>query len=220
MHTKLSVLIPTRGRLDRLQVLLDSYERTTRGVGQTSELVFRVDEDDAPTHHFLDCHRHNFLIGPRHKGYESLPVFFNELAAAAKGDVLMCGNDDMVFQTEHWAPKILAVADSYPDGIFDIGVNTHNETHYPFATVSRVVVEKLGFLFDPRIFWGDIYLRDVMICLGRTVMVPEVQIDHDWAGHNPDQVFNEGEGARRACWMSRHGEAVSDAVIKLKELVQ
>lgn len=130
----------------------------------------------------------------------------------------MCGNDDMVFRTDMWAPLLLGVANQYPDGVFDLGVQTHNETHFPFGVVSKKVVDTLGFLFDPRIFWGDIYLRDVMGVFGRSVMVPQVKIDHDWVGNAPDSTFIEGESARRANWMQQHGAAVDDAVEKLKKI--
>lgn len=219
MYEKVSVLVPTRNRIERLRTMLSSYDVTTAGAEHASELVFRIDDDDQETRTFLAGRGHPTIVGPRHRGYESLPIFFNELATLATGDVLMCGNDDMVFKTEHWAPRILEASNGYPDGIFNFGVKTHNETHYPFAIVSRKVVEQLGFIFDPRIFWGDIFLRDTMAAFGRCSMLSHVEIDHDWIGHAPDKVFLEGEGARRANWMQRHGEAVDDAVAKLRELV-
>lgn len=213
MFTKVSVLVPTRGRVGRLRTMLRSYEATTRGAEGLSELVFRADEDDPETQAFLLGRR--VLIGPRLLGYGSMPTFFNELAAAAAGDVLMLGNDDVVFRTHGWAVRILEAANRYPDGIFDIGVRTHNQAHFPLSVVSKKVVDRLGFICDPRVFWVDIFLRDVMTHFGRTVSLSSVEIDHDWAGHNPDQVFLEGEGARRSDWMGAHAEAVGDAVTAL-----
>ncbi|MCR4301798.1 MAG: glycosyltransferase [Sulfuricaulis sp.] len=219
MFTKVSVLIPTRHRIERLRTLLASYERTAQGVEQSSELVFRADDDDVETLRFLEG-RH-VIAGPRLKGYESLPQFFNELAFAASGDTLMLGNDDMVFVTQGWAARILEAANRFPDGVFNVGVRTHNETHFPFSTVSRRVAEHLGFLYDPRIFWGDIFLRDVMGALGRNVMLDDVEIQHVWAGNDPDQTFLQGEGARRAPgnWMTHHAQAVEEAVERLRGLV-
>lgn len=227
MFTKLSVLIPTRKRLPRLKTLLDSYAQTTAGCESKSELVFRVDDDDQATQDFLldgwatgRC----MFIGPRYEGYASLPVFFNELASVADGDVLMCGNDDMVFQSPGWALTILEEANNYPDGLFDFGVSTFNESHYPFSTVSKKFVEALGFIWDPRIFWGDIYLRDVMRAFDRCKMIPDVRIDHVWAGRDPDHTFNEGNEQRflprgDAYWKAVHQPAVDDAINKLREFV-
>lgn len=222
MFSKVSVLVPTRNRLDRLLTLLRSYAATTRGSERASELVFRVDNDDLPTMRLLGPLPHKLVVGPRDGGYADLPKFFNQLAEAATGEVLMLGNDDVVFKTPQWAPQILQVANRYPDGLFNIGVRTHNESHFPLSIVSAAVVRQLGFIYDPRIFWGDIYLRDVMGRLGRQVLLPQVEIEHDWAGHAPDQTFTEGEGARRrpGNHMEHHEQAVADAVAKLAPLQQ
>lgn len=223
--SKISVLIPTRQRLDRLRVMLESYVRTT-GSAIDSELIFRVDEDDLPTQELLHglLHGRNLVIGPRHNGYESMPLYFNEMLGISTGDVLMCGNDDMVFKTPYWASRILDVANQYPDGLFDFGVKTYNEDHYPFSIISKRVTERLGFIWDPRIFWGDIFLRDVMGAFERCIKLPSVEIDHDWVGHAPDQIFieaNQQDIFRRdpTYWVGTHAQAVNEAVTKLKELV-
>jgi hypothetical protein len=217
MFKRISVLVPTRKRLKRLDTLLESFERTASV--ESAELVFRVDIDDVETLKRLEGHW--IHVGPRLKGYGSMPQFFNEMAELASGDVLMCGNDDMVFRTPGWADRLLAVANRYPDGLFNLGVKTLNETHFPFSTVSKTVVQKLGFLWDPRIFWGDMYLRDVMACFGRCVMVPDVVIDHDWAGNAPDSVYYETLSAKakvegsESYWSGPHADAVADAVRRL-----
>lgn len=223
--TKVSVLVPTRYRLERLQTLLDSYAQTTEDCGEASELVFRADDDDRATVDFLLGERRRMVVGPRLEGYGSMPVFFNEMMRAAAGDVLLCGNDDMVFRTDGWAEMVLAAANQFPDGLFNIGVSTHNEAHFPFSIVSRRAAERLGFLWDPRIFWGDIYLRDAMAAFGRCVMLPDVHIDHDWAGNKPDRVFMETRPAKAQVegnamyWAAVHAPAVSDAVEKLRGLL-
>lgn len=223
-YLRVSVLVPTRRRIERLKVLLSSYDETTEGLSVLSELVFRVDDDDVETQVFLGGRGHTVVIGPRLEGYRSLPTFFNEMAARATGDVLMCGNDDMVFRTHRWAARILRTADAYLDGVFNIGVQTHNQDHYPFSTVSRRVVEALGFIWDPRIYWGDIYLRDVMASVSRTRMLDDVHIEHDWAGNSPDATFVEGNQNdiyRRdpTYWIGTHTQAVGDAVAKVRELM-
>ncbi len=196
--------------------------RTAYGAESQSELVFRVDDDDQDTRNFLANHVHcTVLVGPRMLGYKSMPAFFNELAVAATGDVLMCGNDDMVFQTLNWAPLILAKANEFPDGLFNIGVSVYNEDHYPFSVISRRAAEYLGFIWDPRIFWGDIYLRDVMGTLGRLARLPDVVIDHDWIGHAPDKTFLESDRDLHnpQYWPVTHAQCVTDAVQKLRELL-
>lgn len=222
MFTKVSVLVPTRNRLGRLRRMLDSYAHTR--VGDTSELVFRIDEDDHATRAALANQLH-VVIGPRLQGYASMGTFFNEMYRASTGDVLLCGNDDMVFKTPGWAPLVLEAANRYPDGLFNFGVTTHNPTHYPFSIVSRMAADRLGFLWDPRIYWGDVYLRDVMASFGRAEYLPAVEIAHDWIGFEPDQTFREGNQNdifRRdpGYWEGTHATAVADAVRVLQGLRQ
>jgi hypothetical protein len=199
--------------------MLASFEATTSP--DSAELIFRIDDDDAVSRTFLDQHYYSYreLTGPRHHGYASLPLFFNEMAAVASGDILFLGNDDMVFKTVGWAHRVLAAANLYPDGLFDIGYSTFNATHYPFSTISRKVVDHLGFFWPPQLMWGDIFWRDVMGAFGRTIMLSDVEIEHDWVGFDsePDQVFKDANKVEPAgYWSGPHAIAVAEAVAKLR----
>lgn len=207
--TKVSVLVPTRNRPDRLRTLLASFKRTTDGA---AELVFRADDDDPETVAVLAGYR--TIVGPRLEGYRSLPAFYNELVPVATGDVFLCGNDDMLFQTPGWPSLVLEAANRYPDGLFNFGVATYNADHYPFSIVSRALTERLGFLWDERIFWGDIFLRDVLAALGRCEMLPQVEIRHDWSGDEASQ--NEIYRRDPTYWTGTHARAVADAVARLQ----
>jgi hypothetical protein len=69
------------------------------------------------------------------------------------------------------------------------------------------------------------YLRDTMAAFGRCVMLPSVCVDHDWAGHAPDDIYREGLPYKAVVeqdptyWTTRHQPAVADAVTRLKELL-
>jgi hypothetical protein len=217
VFTKISVLIPTRQRLARLATMLDSFEQTTSG---RADLVFRVDDDDVATQEYLrdDARAHwRMVVGPR-LGYANLPKMYNELYQWSNGDVLMVGNDDMIFKTPNWDRIILDEARKYPDGLFDFGVMTHNYLNFPFATISRKMADTVGCFFDPRFFWGDIFWRDVASRFARAIPLHSVEIEHDWVGFRPDRVFIAGEGTRRADHSQYHSVAVEEAVAKLEAL--
>ena len=219
--TKVSVLVPSRKRPERLRKMLESFKQTNDG---SAELVFRVDDDDLETAIIAASEHNVVVVGPRMQGYSSMSLFMNEAFAAARGDVLMCGNDDMVFKTPGWPALVLQAANEFPDGLFDIGVTTFNEDHYPFWTVSRAAAECLGFALDPRIFWGDIFWRDVMGAFGRCVRLTSVEIEHDWAGHAPDATFIEAKQQEiwqrdPTYWTGTHATAVSEAVSRLRVLL-
>jgi hypothetical protein len=186
------------------------------------EILFRADEDDRVTWSLLDnLDVDNVTVGPRLEGYRSLPTFFQELFQQSHGDLIMCGNDDMVFRTREWASRVLQRANDFPDGVFNLGVSTFNEGNFPFSIISRKVVETLGFIHDPRIFWGDIFLRDVMSAFGRAILLPDVRVDHNWVGHHPDQTFREADqGNLPSGYWEQHEAAIRDAVEKLRPLVE
>lgn len=221
---KVSVLVPTRGRVARLAAMRASFYATAGS--DEAELVFRADADDRETAgYLLEAGERRYRVGPRLDGYRSLPAFFNEMAGMASGDVLMLGNDDMVFRTPGWASRVLAACNRFPDGVFNVGVATHNADHYPFSVVSRAVVARLGFLWDPRVYWGDVWLRDVMAAFGRCVMLDDVRVDHEWAGHAPDATFVEADQDsiyQRVpdYWTTVHGPMVEEAVARLRGMVQ
>ena len=219
MFRKVSVLVPTRKRLARLETLIQSY-RDTLSDPNCVELLFRADDDDDETKRHLahcDC---PVLVGPRLDGYRSLPAFFDELRKASTGDVYLTGNDDMVFRTLGWAEKILAHANQYPDGLFCFGVETLNAKNFPFAVVSKRAVEIVGHIHDARLFWGDVYLRDIMAHFSRAIRIHDVQIDHEWAGHDPDETFADAKQGESHNWddayWALHRRCVAAAVGKLE----
>lgn len=202
--------------------MINSFDRTTSG---RAELVFRIDYDDQETADFLKGIpwrlKGGVFRGPRHEGYRSTPRFLQDALTLSSGDVIMVGNDDMLFETEAWDKLILRAANNFPDGIFNFGVETLNTAHYPFSIVSRHVVDVLGHVYDPRIFWGDIYLRDVIAHFGRTVLLPEVRITHDWAGFKPDMTFavandlKTGVETNGPAYWENHRKVVNEAIHKL-----
>jgi hypothetical protein len=222
--TKVSVLVPTRRRIGYLRKLLTSFAATVADAEQ-AELVFRCDSDDPESIECLRQTPHRFLVGPRREGYKSLPGFFNEMAAIAVGDVLMCCNDDVEFRTPGWPQLLLDEANRYPDGVFNIGVNVGlNDDKFPFSVVSRRMVEAMGCLNDPRLLFSDIFLLDVAKAFGRAVRVNTVTVFHDWAGHGSDDtrreanrhefdvVFKDTHGNWTDEYAARHRDVVAEAV--------
>ena len=99
-------------------------------------------------------------------------------------------------------------------------MKTFNERNFPFSIVSRRAVEAMGHLQDPRIYWGDVYLRDVMQAFGRALPVPAVEVEHDWAGHTPDETFlAAGQKDRRGhAYWQLHRTCVAEAIAKVRPL--
>jgi hypothetical protein len=183
----ITVMVPTRGRTQLLHMMLNTLFATVSDQANV-EVIARVDEDDQETVRYLfDRGQVKVLVGPR-LGYDHVPHMFNEIAAASSGELILAGNDDLEFQTPGWDRLLEQAAAKYPDGIFDLGVDDRlNNANYCFPCVSRRVVDLLGFFFDDRLLYPDIWLRDVMIPFGRAVRVDEVVIAHHWQGMSEDQ---------------------------------
>jgi hypothetical protein len=226
---KVSVLVPTRRRLSSLAKLLTSFDATVCEPAH-AQLIFRCDSDDPDTIEVLRHTPHTFIVGPRCAGYKSLPGFFNDMAAIAGGDLLMCCNDDAEFRTPGWPGLLLEEANRYPDGVFNIGVTVGlNDDKFPFSVVSRRLYEALGFLNDPRLLFSDVFLLDVARAFDRAIRLESVSVFHDWAGHRADDtrrdanrdefdvVFADDAGNWTDAYRTLHEQVVAEAVRKIRD---
>lgn len=196
MTPHISVLVPLRARtalFDHMVQTLVSTAANPAGV----EVIVRIDEDDDDALTYLRQRAHTwraqvaespFIVGPRYQGYATLGTFINEAARLSRADLLLVVNDDVEFQTPGWDTTLVDVAHRYPDGIFDLAVDTVlNNANCVFPCQSRRQVDLLGCFYDERVIYPDIWLRDVLQPSGRVIRVPEVVIAHHWNGQSPDQ---------------------------------
>jgi Glycosyl transferase family 2 len=197
MMPRLSVIVPVRERVELLHHMLETLV-TTADHPELVEVIVRCDDDDDAC---LDYLRRravtgwlnmtapaSFIVGSRLNGYATLPVFINEAARLARADLVIVVNDDVEFQTQGWDTRLVATAARYPDGFFNLGVNTIlNNPNVVFPCQSRKQIATLGCFYDERLIYTDIWLRDVLQPFGRVVPVPEVTIAHQWRGMSPDQ---------------------------------
>lgn len=100
-----SLLLPTRGRVEKLEESLRSLEETVSCAADV-EVLIRADEDDIATVQHLAISRYKFhvgvFVGPRHNGYADLHTYYNELCEFANGRFLFLWNDDATMVTEGW----------------------------------------------------------------------------------------------------------------------
>lgn len=203
MTPSISVLVATRGRVPQLERMLQSCVATAVGA---VEIVLRVDYDDAPTIDYLRGRgSERFIVGPR-LGYASMAAMVNDAARLSCADLAMVVNDDVEFVTAGWDRILGDIAARYPDGIFDLGVETLNAGNFVWPCTSRRVIEAIG-IHEARVLYSDIWLRDVMRPFGRAIRVPEVTILHHWQGQTDDQ-----QRALRAAQASGHQAVYAQCV--------
>jgi len=198
MMPRISVVAPIRERLALTERMLASLWSTAANPARV-EVVLRCDDDDTaivdalrargpkPNGLTIDAVNETILIGSRLKGYATLPTFINEAAHASHADLVLVVNDDAEFQTLGWDDLLVARAATIPDGIFNFGIETANAGNFIFPCVSRRLITLMGGVFDERLIYPDIWLRDVLMPFGRAIRVPEVVIAHHWQGQSADQ---------------------------------
>ena len=77
---------------------------------------------------------------------------WNILASNCTGDILIMGNDDLIYKTQNWDGILVEQTKKFKDGIylmwFDDGIK-HNHANFPI--ISRKWYETLGY-FTPGCF--------------------------------------------------------------------
>ncbi|MFF9118734.1 glycosyltransferase family 2 protein [Streptomyces massasporeus] len=188
----LSLLCPSRGRVDNLGSFLRSLHRTAVKPGRVEVMVY-VDEDDPalPAYHRLfdraprlwpglgAC---RLVVGPP----EGVPQAWNALAAQSRGDLLMMANDDQLYVDHGWDTtldnRVTQLTALHGDDVlclyFDDGQYTDGGRDFPIVT--RTWYETLGY-FTPTIFqqWEvERWVFDVALRLERCHVVPGVFVEH------------------------------------------
>ncbi|SHF85900.1 aspartyl/asparaginyl beta-hydroxylase domain-containing protein [Streptoalloteichus hindustanus] len=188
----LSLLCPTRGRVDNVRDFLTSVCRTTAAPGRI-EALFYVDSDDPDLPAYRELFRRSrWLFGDigrcaLHVGDPvGVPAAWNQLAEAATGDLLMMANDDQLYVDYGWDAaldsRVAELTRLHPDGVlclyFDAG--QYPEGGCDFPILSRAWYETVGY-FTPTIFqqWEvERWLFDIADRLGRLHPVPGVLVEH------------------------------------------
>jgi hypothetical protein len=197
---RISVLIPTRKRVDSLKQSIDSLIKTASTM-EGIEFLIAIDEDDEATKKFIGTELVEELnnskiemrsyVCPR-QGYAKLHNYYNELSKQSIGNWLLLWNDDAIMQTDDWdlaiekyngQMKVLRFRDNHnehPNAIFPcvpkdwvLLFGEFSANHHSDTWISQ-----LGYITD---------------CIQN---VPEVYIlhdRHDLTGNNDDHTAEERE---------------------------
>lgn len=186
----ISLLCPTRERPESAVRYLDSIF-STAGHPERCDVWFYIDKDDPCVFKYTDlfmsykiknniangrCHT---VIGPR----KSVSISWNDIAKRCTGDILVMGNDDIVFKTHNWDDRLEEEALKYPDEIYCLFFHDtihNNPTFCAFPMVSRKWYEALGY-FTPGVFkfqYNDTWISDIADRIGRKQKIIDVTMEH------------------------------------------
>ena len=190
----ISLIVPTRGRPERLRQLLASIADTAARP-DAIEVVLVIDADDAASHQVAEPRlllRHVVVAPDRTMG--SLNTAGYE---ASRGRYLMLLNDDVVAHTPGWDEQVRICFAAYPDELILVHVNdlVMQKNLCTFPIVSRTFCEMAGGIC-PRDYVRyriDDHIEDcfnLLSVLGerRIIFAPQVVFEHANYVDNADGV--------------------------------
>ena len=189
MNRIISLLCPTRGRPDRVCVMLESIIKTTEKL-ENVEILFYIDSDDdkkddyiASINNLLNQYNNPFKRVLPHIGEPmSISKSWNIIAEKCDGDILVMANDDEVWITKGWDRRLNEEADKFPDDIYCIYFDdgTMHGKGCAFPMISRKWYETLGY-FTPGIFKflvNDTWIEFIARYIDRLHYVPDILVEH------------------------------------------
>jgi len=184
-----SILTPTRNRPANCERFIKSVYNSTK-TKKNVEMLFYVDEDDPAIDAYKSLHWH---AQKEYEGFKKIEFVFgnpmsvskswNIIAERCIGDVLIMGNDDLVYQTDGWDEKLDQELDQYrQDKVYVAWMNDgiNGERHCAFPIVSREWYECLG-RFTPGCFnfgYNDTWIFEVGTMLERLHYIPFIKAEH------------------------------------------
>ncbi len=183
MSPSISILLPTRGRPEQAEWLLQSVVATASDPSRL-EVVLYVDDDD-PASHGIQCEglSINTIIGPR----RPMGGLNTACYQRSTGDIIVPLNDDMVIRTFGWDRRIAETHESFPDRVYLAYPNDLHAGEMLCSTpiLSRKTCEVLTHPF-PQVYQGgfidyhlmDIFKRLQVLGEDRIVYLGNVVIEH------------------------------------------
>ena len=185
---KIAILTPTRSRPGKLDTFIQSVYSTATH----PERIFTynyIDADDPRIKAYEEytSRQHNNstnLIGEP----QSVSISWNVLANLAvneseqPADILIMGNDDLIYRTPGWDDIIEEESLKFPDDIYCMWMEDliNGEKHCAFPIVSKKWYTTLGY-FTPGVFnfgYNDTWVFDVAKRIGRTHFIPNAVNEH------------------------------------------
>lgn len=186
---KISMILPTRKRINLLINLLKTIRQTTFDISNI-EVIIGYDNDDKITRFSKDMIEKEFKFSKfiEINRMNSITSYHNLLFNYTSGDYLIVLNDDCEFLTERWdviaAKKINDFLYDKNDGIFYGRTETGNPNEpgkfSSFPLLSRKGINVLGYVMHERHpgWMADVHIGELYRACERYVELPEIVIRH------------------------------------------
>lgn len=194
--TKISILLPTRGRTTQLLRSVESLIDLAQDPAAV-QWLFGFDNDDMDTYQWFQEHvlpkimtsgARYTCMGFEPMGYARLNEYVNRLADKATGNWLVFWNDDAVMETHGWD----SVINSYTGHFCLQAFDTHNMHPYSiFPIVPREWLEVVGHLSLHQL--NDAWMSQIAWILNIVQRI-DVKVKHDrfdLTGNNNDLTYQQ-----------------------------
>ncbi len=182
---RIAILTPSRGRPEKLSSFVKSVHSLANETSRVLTYTY-VDNDDLKINSYkkeaiLFPDNNHLVIGPP----QSVSISWNVIAKKAiedKADILIMGNDDMVYRTVGWDDLLELEVLKFPDRIFCMWFEDLNKgpNHCAFPIVSKEWYETLGY-FTPGHFhfaFNDTWIFDIASKIKREHFIPYIINEH------------------------------------------
>lgn len=194
---KISLLVPTRKRPDKLKRLYDTAKDTADRPDKL-ELVFYTDKDD-------DSYGELILKDAVHIIDDRVPISkaWNRCWQESSGEILGLVGDDIVFNTNGWDSRITNIFNEYPDKIayvFGDDGSFHGKVFGTHGFIHKNWANTVGYFVPPYFSANQVdrWLNEIARQLGR-LRYGGISLEHmHWAYGKADMDATYEEGRNRS----------------------
>ena len=226
MSKVISILTPTRQRVSRLSdFVLSVYQHTEEK--NRLEMLMYIDSDDPNKEHYMDYYdylqtefkdfmRVLFVCGEP----QSVSKSWTDLYKKSVGDIIIMGNDDLIYKTPSWDRMVELESNAYEDDIYCMWMDDriNSDIHCAFPIVSRKWCDTLGY-FTPGVFhfgYNDTWVFDIAKRVNRCRFLGGVVAEHMHFAANKapyDETYAKNRHEQNSYALDRH-------IFESEEMVQ
>lgn len=193
MKPYISFLIPTRKRVNCLNLSLESLQRTCTDI-DSFEVIIITDNDDVETNEFLKSKIHNFTFKTKVRsldrlGYNYLNEYYNLAAEISEGEWIWVWNDDTKMISEGW-DTIIKKYDNEFLILNPFNTRKVDEEYIKTHTLFPIISKKFYQIFSRISPWNHIDTYIERVADGFDLIKNEFNIIHTHDKEN-DEVTSE-----------------------------
>lgn len=195
LETNLSILIPTRSRIESLKNTLESIKQSVSNI-YNIEIILGVDKDDDSTiNYYKQLNKTKIKIKicllDRKNGYTEHAWRFYEMAKIAEGKMFLTFADDLIINTKNWDIILFKKIRDFPkDNIF-ISYTSHNQINYDWPLIQIITKEWIEITKKfSNCFEADTELMIIGTLLKRLFKIEEINVSH--FQNKEDKTYIEG----------------------------